>query len=161
MTQLLEHTFIPVCAQVSQAPAGSPMVISFCEWNRHYRWAKKKRLSYFLNEQLPNPRIGLLGFAAAWLISLQEWIKGKNCWRLRWSPEEVISDETEVCLVLPNPLSHNSYHEYSVSYMRRLRFYESQVGRIDINTPCGVLNSCDKSMKTMVIERIKWNINWF
>lgn len=27
--------------------------------------------------QLPNPGIGLLGFAAAWLIPLQEWIKEK------------------------------------------------------------------------------------
>lgn len=37
------HIHTCVCAQVSQAPAGSHTVISFCEWNRHYRWAKKKK----------------------------------------------------------------------------------------------------------------------
>lgn len=60
-----------------------------------------------------------LDLLLAWLISLQEWIKGKNCWRLKRSPEEVISDETEVCLVPANPPSRNkvcwSHHEYSVS----------------------------------------------
>lgn len=60
-----------------------------------------------------------LDLLLAWLISLQEWIKWKNCWRLKRSPEEVISDETEVCLVPANPPSRNkvcwSHHEYSVS----------------------------------------------
>lgn len=60
-----------------------------------------------------------LDLLLAWLISLQEWIKWKNCWRLKRSPEEVISDETEVCLVSANPPSRNkvcwSHHEYSVS----------------------------------------------
>lgn len=56
-----------------------------------------------------------LDLLLARLISLQEWIKGKNCWRLKRSPEEVISDETEVCLVPANPPATQpcSHGEYS------------------------------------------------